>query len=182
MWCKCTHLPLTHHPHTHISPHLTPPQVKNGKTQLTPHLASTVQSIERKLLFIPIIFILLRIWSLLFSIIETHGNLPCPAVEFFLYMGVRGWGWEGGRYESGRGRCGIWVVMRVGTCCTRSIPSFKQGYIYTCSLIYIQWNLSNTDTLGTKTIVLISEASLFQGENNMYLYKVGTQSSVMILN
>ena len=36
------------------------------------------------------------------------------------------------------------------------------------------------DTLGTKIIVLISEVSLFQGENNMYLYKVGTQSSVLI--
>ena len=44
----------------------------------------------------------------------------------------------------------------------------------------IQWNLSNTDTLGTKIIVLISEVSLFQGKNNMYLYKVGTRSSVLI--
>ena len=41
-------------------------------------------------------------------------------------------------------------------------------------------NLSNMDTLGTKIIVLISEVSLFEGENNMYLYKVGTQSSVLI--
>ena len=45
---------------------------------------------------------------------------------------------------------------------------------------YIQWNLSNTDTLGTKIIILISEVSFFQGENNMYLYKVGIQSSVLI--
>ena len=45
---------------------------------------------------------------------------------------------------------------------------------------YIQWNLSNTDTLGTKIIILINEVSFFQGENNMYLYKVGTQSSVLI--
>ena len=36
-------------------------------------------------------------------------------------------------------------------------------------------DLSNTDTLGTKIFVLISEVSLFQGENNMYLYKVGTR-------
>ena len=36
------------------------------------------------------------------------------------------------------------------------------------------------DTLGTKTIVLISEVSLFQGKNNMYSYKVGIQSSVLI--
>ena len=42
------------------------------------------------------------------------------------------------------------------------------------------WNLSNTDTLGAKIIVLISEVSLFQRENNMYLCKVGTQSSVLI--
>ena len=32
-----------------------------------------------------------------------------------------------------------------------------------------KWNLSNTDTLGTKAIVLISEVSLFQGENNIKL-------------
>ena len=34
----------------------------------------------------------------------------------------------------------------------------------------LEWNLSNTDTFGTKIIVLISEVSLFQGE-------VGTQSN-----
>ena len=33
---------------------------------------------------------------------------------------------------------------------------------------------------GTQSSVLISEVSLFQGENNMYLYKDGTQSSVLI--
>ena len=47
-------------------------------------------------------------------------------------------------------------------------------------IVHIQWHLPNTDTLGTKIIFLISEASLFQRENNMYLYKVGTQSSVLI--
>ena len=36
------------------------------------------------------------------------------------------------------------------------------------------------DTIGTKTIALISEMSLFQGENNMYLHEVGTQSSLLI--
>ena len=37
------------------------------------------------------------------------------------------------------------------------------------------------DTLGTKIItVLISEVSLFQGKNNVYLYKAGTWSSVLI--
>ena len=47
--------------------------------------------------------------------------------------------------------------------------------------IVLQWNLSNTNPIsGTKIIVLISEVSLFQGENNMYLCKVGTRSSVLI--
>ena len=36
------------------------------------------------------------------------------------------------------------------------------------------------DTLGTKTCVLISEVYLFQGKNNMYSYKVGIQSSVLV--
>ena len=42
------------------------------------------------------------------------------------------------------------------------------------SVLNIQWNLSNTDTLGTKVIVLIIEVSVFQGD------KVGTRSSVLI--
>ena len=46
-------------------------------------------------------------------------------------------------------------------------------------VLYRQWKLSNMDTRGTKICVLISEVSLFQGEN-MYLYKVGTWSSVLI--
>ena len=45
-------------------------------------------------------------------------------------------------------------------------------------LISIQWNLSNVDTIGTKTFVLVSEVFLFQEDNN--LYEVGTQSSVLI--
>ena len=44
----------------------------------------------------------------------------------------------------------------------------------------MQWNLSNTDTLETRITVLISEVSLFQGENNMYLYKVGSRPGVLI--
>lgn len=32
-----------------------------------------------------------------------------------------------------------------------------------------QWNLSNVDILGTKIIVLVSELSSFQGENNIKL-------------
>ena len=41
-------------------------------------------------------------------------------------------------------------------------------------------NLSTMDTIGTKIFVLISEVSLLQGEKNMYLYEVGTRSSVLI--
>ena len=45
----------------------------------------------------------------------------------------------------------------------------------------MQWKLSYMDTLGTKIItVLISEVSLFQGKNSVYLYKAGTLSSVLI--
>ena len=45
----------------------------------------------------------------------------------------------------------------------------------------MQWNHSNTDTLGNKIIVLISEVRvLISGKNSMYLYKVGTQSRVLI--
>ena len=39
---------------------------------------------------------------------------------------------------------------------------------------------SGTSLIETKIIVLISEVSLLEGENNMYLYKVGIQSSVLI--
>ena len=58
-----------------------------------------------------------------------------------------------------------------------------QKYIYTskCSSenIYSGTSLIQIP-LGPKLIVLISEVSFFQGENNMYLYKVGTQLSVLI--
>ncbi len=47
-------------------------------------------------------------------------------------------------------------------------------------LYVVQWNLSNTDTLGPIKFVLIKEVSSFQGANNAYLYKVGTWSSVLI--
>ena len=61
----------------------------------------------------------------------------------------------------------------------RCRASVKGKGAHTCCdyLLGLQWNLSDTDTLGTKIIVLISEVSLFQGENN---YKIGTQSSVQI--
>ena len=47
-----------------------------------------VQTIESKLLAIPIIFILLRVWSL--ALIELHSTvkLPCPLIMFLLLIGV----------------------------------------------------------------------------------------------
>ena len=36
------------------------------------------------------------------------------------------------------------------------------------------------DAIGTKIFVLISELSLFLGENDKHLYKVGTWSSVLV--
>ena len=36
------------------------------------------------------------------------------------------------------------------------------------------------DTLGTKILVLSEMSSVFQGKNNMYLYRVGTQSTILI--
>ena len=39
--------------------------------------------------------------------------------------------------------------------------------------IYIQWNLSNPDTLGTEKSVLIREVSLFQGYNYSKPHKNG---------
>ncbi len=46
--------------------------------------------------------------------------------------------------------------------------------------LYVQWNLSNTDTLGPIICVLFREVSSFQGANNTYVYVVGTWSSVLI--
>ncbi len=47
-------------------------------------------------------------------------------------------------------------------------------------LVRIQWNLSNTDTLGPIKCVLVREVFSFHGANNTYLYEVGTWSSVLI--
>ncbi len=44
----------------------------------------------------------------------------------------------------------------------------------------VQWNLSNTDTLGPRKCVLIREVSSFQGANNTYLYEVRIWSSGLI--
>ncbi len=49
-------------------------------------------------------------------------------------------------------------------------------------LFRLQWNLSNTDTLGSMKCVLIRKVSSFQGANNTYLHvhEAGTWSSVLI--
>ena len=50
---------------------------------------STVQSIEKKLLAIPILFIVLRIWSFLLVLITLYTELrSCGIVLFLLGMGV----------------------------------------------------------------------------------------------
>ena len=49
----------------------------------------TVQSIEKKLVAIPVLFILLRVWSLLLVLITLYTELrSCTVVLFFLGMGV----------------------------------------------------------------------------------------------
>ena len=46
--------------------------------------------LEMQFLFVPFIFILLRIWSLLLTLIEVEGgvSLNCSTLFFFTYMGV----------------------------------------------------------------------------------------------
>jgi hypothetical protein len=64
--------------------------MQKNKSILTQSWKVTMQSVEVKLLFIPVIFILLRIWSLLLTVIVVEANhpLPCGAVKFFLYISV----------------------------------------------------------------------------------------------
>ncbi len=79
---------------------------------------------EKKLIVIPIIFILLRIWSLLFVIIEVESGqnkpLNCTAIKFFLVMGVslsyQGCSYEGEKlkpaYISHLGATIFWPISR----------------------------------------------------------------------
>ena len=46
-------------------------------------------------------------------------------------------------------------------------------------VLYLQWELSNMDTLGTKIFVMTSEVSLFQGENNIKLFCIYSGKSLM---
>ena len=57
---------------------------------MTRNMASTVQKVELKILCIPIFFILLRVWSLVLTIIEIEAgvHLNCAALLFFLHIGV----------------------------------------------------------------------------------------------
>ena len=50
-----------------------------------------------------------------------------------------------------------------------------------CTSLMLQWNPSNTDTLGPLKYVQIREESSFQGTNNTYLHGVGTWSRVGVL-
>jgi len=81
------------------------------------------------------------------------------------------------------GCVGVKVNESVVTCNCSHLTNFailvvRIHFLIECTQLRwfsnIQWSLSNTDTLGTKTIVLISEVSLFQGENNMYLYSLNS--------
>ncbi len=67
-------------------------QVKKNQAVLSQNWKATVQSVEVKFLFIPIFFILLRIWSLLFLIIVVQAGyeLHCGAIKFFIFIGVSG--------------------------------------------------------------------------------------------
>lgn len=67
--------------------HLKFEKAKN-RSILTQNWKATMNNVEIKLLLIPIIFILLRIWSLLLVIIavEAKYDLNCGAVKFFLYI------------------------------------------------------------------------------------------------
>ena len=57
--------------------------------------------------------------------------------------------------------------------CSSELPLKSRELITCCGyMLGLQWNLSDTDTLGTKIIVLISEVSLFQGKNNMWQSRI----------
>ena len=87
------HAQLTPRTHLHTYPSAHTLQVKKSENMsLTNSITTAVHSVELKLLFIPIFFIVLRIWSLLLVIIEVeaHKRLNCAAILFFLHMGVSG--------------------------------------------------------------------------------------------
>jgi len=67
--------------------------------------------------------------------------------------------------------------MRVVTVINQQTNS--EGCFGSC-VMALQWDPSNTDTLGPLKCVLIRGVSSFQGANNTYLYEVGTWSSVLI--
>ena len=64
--------------------------MKTDVAVMTRNMASTVQKVEMKILFIPIFFILLRIWSLVLTILEIEAGitLKCTTLLFFLHIGV----------------------------------------------------------------------------------------------
>ena len=61
----------------------------------------------------------------------------------------------------------LWPVILVRTLVIMGLKFTVTCHLIRVSCNLIEWDFSNTDTLGTKIIVLISEVSIFQGENNM---------------
>lgn len=51
-------------------------------------MVKTIRAVESKLLVIPIIFILLRVWSLLLVELQLRRTLPCPVILLLLFLGV----------------------------------------------------------------------------------------------
>ena len=69
-----------------------------------------------------------------------------------------------------------WCVMVSCKLYKAVFPKMKHASrpnMWLIACMYIQWNLSNMDTLGAKIIVLIGDVSIFQGENNSVFIKLG---------
>ena len=64
--------------------------MKASKAILTRNVISSVHSMEVKLMLIPVFFIFLRIWSLIFGFLVTDIglDLSCRTVMFFIHINV----------------------------------------------------------------------------------------------
>ena len=64
--------------------------MRKNRTILAQNWKVTVQSMEMKLLFIPLFFILLRIWSLVYVVlaVEAKVHLSCTVRMFFIFVSV----------------------------------------------------------------------------------------------
>lgn len=52
------------------------------------HKKTAVSNAEMKLLAIPIVFVMLRVWSILLTVVVSFDSSPCGLIIFFLIMGV----------------------------------------------------------------------------------------------